>query len=207
MYRKIINKLKDKKIAILGFGREGKSTYKFIRKYLPEKELTILDINEINITDQYTNVITGKTYLKNLDIYDFIIKTPGISLKDIKDSNILNKITSQLELLLEVYKDNVIGITGTKGKSTTSSLLYEVIKKQKESVYLLGNIGTPVFDNIEEYNKDTILVVEMSSHQLEYIKVSPHIAIILNLFEDHLDHAGTLEHYHANKMKDRKSVV
>ncbi|MCI8460802.1 MAG: UDP-N-acetylmuramoyl-L-alanine--D-glutamate ligase [Bacilli bacterium] len=200
MYRKIINKLKDKKIAILGFGREGKSTYKFIRKYLPEKELTILDINEINITDQYTNVITGKTYLKNLDIYDFIIKTPGISLKDIKDSNILNKITSQLELLLEVYKDNVIGITGTKGKSTTSSLLYEVIKKQKESVYLLGNIGTPVFDNIEEYNKDTILVVEMSSHQLEYIKVSPHIAIILNLFEDHLDHAGTLEHYHANKM-------
>lgn len=200
MYRKIINKLKDKKIAILGFGREGKSTYKFIRKYLSEKELTILDINEINITDQYTNVIAGKNYLKNLDIYDFIIKTPGISLKDIKDSNILNKITSQLELLLEVYKDNVIGITGTKGKSTTSSLLYEVIKKQKESVYLLGNIGTPVFDNIEEYNKDTILVVEMSSHQLEYIKVSPHIAIILNLFEDHLDHAGTLEHYHANKM-------
>lgn len=200
MYRKIINKLKDQNIAILGFGREGKSTYKFIRKYLPEKKITVLDINDIDLDDDSTTIITGPNYLENLEDFDLIIKTPGISLKDVKDSNILSKITSQLELLLEVYKDNVIGITGTKGKSTTSTLLYEVIRNQKDAVYLLGNIGTPVFDSIEEYNKDTILVVEMSSHQLEYIKVSPHIAIILNLYEDHLDHAGTLEHYHTNKM-------
>lgn len=200
MYKRIINKLKDQNIAILGFGREGKSTYKFIRKHLPEKNLVILDVNSIKLDDPHTTIITGPNYLDNLDNYDLIIKTPGISLKDINTSTIKNKITSQLELLLEVYKSNIIGITGTKGKSTTSSLLFEVIKNQKEDVYLLGNIGIPVFDSIEKYNKDTILVVEMSSHQLEYIKESPHIGIILNLYEDHLDHTGTLEHYHNSKM-------
>ncbi len=200
MYKLILEKLKDKNIAILGFGREGKSTYNFLRKHFQEKELTIIDKNEIDIDDMYTVTVSGKDYLSNLEIFDVIIKTPGISLKDIDTTNIKDKITSQLELLLEVNKKNIIGITGTKGKSTTSSLTYEVIKNQKEDVYLLGNIGVPVLDNIEDYKEDTTLVIEMSSHQLEYIKESPHIAIILNLFQDHLDHAGSLEHYHNNKM-------
>lgn len=200
MYKLILDKLKDKSIAILGFGREGKSTYNFLRKYFPEKELTIIDQKEIDIDDMYTVTVSGSDYLSNLEIFDVIIKTPGISLKDIDTTNLKDKITSQLELLLEVNKNNIIGITGTKGKSTTSSLTYEVIKAQKEDVYLLGNIGVPVLDNIENYKEDTTLVIEMSSHQLEYIKESPHIAAILNLYQDHLDHSGTLEHYHNNKM-------
>lgn len=200
MYKLILDKLKDKSIAILGYGREGKSTYNFLRKHFPEKELTIIDQNEIDIDDMYTVTVSGSDYLSNLEIFDVIIKTPGISLKDIDTTNLKDKITSQLELLLEVNKNNIIGITGTKGKSTTSSLTYEVIKAQKEDVYLLGNIGVPVLDNIEDYKEDTTLVIEMSSHQLEYIKESPHIAVILNLYQDHLDHSGTLEHYHNNKM-------
>ena len=200
MYKLILDKLKDKSIAILGYGREGKSTYNFLRKHFPEKELTIIDQNEIDIDDMYTVTVSGSDYLSNLEIFDVIIKTPGISLKDIDTTNLKDKITSQLELLLEVNKNNIIGITGTKGKSTTSSLTYEVIKAQKKDVYLLGNIGVPVLDNIEDYKEDTTLVIEMSSHQLEYIKESPHIAVILNLYQDHLDHAGTLEHYHNNKM-------
>lgn len=200
MYKLILEKLKDKSIAILGFGREGKSTYNFLRKHFPEKELTIIDQKEIDIDDMYTVTVSGSDYLSNLEIFDCIIKTPGISLKDIDTTNLKDKITSQLELLLEVNKNNIIGITGTKGKSTTSSLTYEVIKAQKEDVYLLGNIGVPVLDNIENYKEDTTLVIEMSSHQLEYIKESPHIAAILNLYQDHLDHSGTLEHYHNNKM-------
>ena len=196
----IINKLKDKKIAILGYGREGKSTYNFIRKYLPSKHLTIIDKNNIIIDDKNVDLVTGDNYLDNLDIYDLIIKSPGISLKDIDYSKFVNKITSQLELLLEVDKENIIGITGTKGKSTTTSLMYEVLKAQRDNVYLLGNIGVPVLSEIDKYNKDTILVIEMSSHQLEFVRNSPHIAAILNLFQDHLDHDGTLEHYHHNKM-------
>lgn len=200
MYKKIIEKLKDKYIAILGFGKEGKSTYNFIRRYLPEKKLVILDKNDIDIDDDNVILIIGDNYLDNLEVYDLIIKSPGISMKDIDITRIKDKITSQLELVLEEYRDNIIGITGTKGKSTTSSLLYEVIKAQRDDVFLLGNIGIPLLDNIEKYSKDTILVIEMSSHQLEFVRYSPHIAVILNLFQDHLDHAGSLEHYHDNKM-------
>ena len=74
------------------------------------------------------------------------------------------------------------------------------MKEQDIDVVLAGNIGVPVLDEIENYKEDTKIVIEMSSHQLEFIKTSPHIAVILNLFQDHLDHAGTLEHYHNNKM-------
>ena len=100
MYRKIISKLKDKNIAILGFGREGKSTYNFIRKYLPEIKLTILDKYSVDIEDNYVNKIVGDNYLDNFDIYDLIIKYKCISLKDIDIVQFRNNITYQLEFLI-----------------------------------------------------------------------------------------------------------
>lgn len=201
MIEQIVNKLKDKKIAILGMGREGKSTYHFLRKYLSDQVFTLLDQKNFEL-EQESKVqkVVGKDYLKDLENYDLIIKTPGISLKDIDVSSIKEKITSQMELFLEVNRKNVIGITGTKGKSTTSSLIYEMIKAQNENCILAGNIGIPIFDCLDGANEKTIFVLEMSSHQLEYLKVSPHIGLILNLFEDHLDHAGSVEHYHNIKM-------
>ena len=205
MINEIINKLQNKKIAILGFGIEGKSTYKFIRKYLPDIELTIIDgkdksNEEICNGDSKLSFVFGDDYLNNLNDYDLIIKSPGISFKDIDVSGFKEKITSQLELLLEVNRKNIIGITGTKGKSTTTSLIYEMLKDQGKDVILAGNIGIPALDEIENYKDDTIIVTEMSSHQLEFIETSPHIALLLNLYQDHLDHDGTLEHYHNNKM-------
>lgn len=206
MFQKIIEQLKNKKIAILGYGLEGKSSYTWIRKHLKSEMITILDGNvDIELilksqNDSHLDWILGDSYLQNLSSYDVIIKSPGISLKDIDIEPFQDKITSQLELLLEVDRQNVIGITGTKGKSTTSSLLYQIGKDQNKKILLLGNIGNPIFDVIDEIDEDTLLVVEMSSHQLEYIKVSPHIAVILNLYEDHLDHAGTVEHYHESKL-------
>ena len=197
MFNKIIEKLKDKKIAILGFGREGKSTYDFISRHLDNQDITILDKNDIDVD---CKKVIGDNYLDNLNDYDIIIKSPGISLKDTDINPIKDKITSQLELLLEVNSNNMIGITGTKGKSTTTSLTYEVLKDQLEDVFLLGNIGKPVLDEVEKYTDKTILVIEMSSHQLEFVRRSPHIAAILNLYQDHLDHDGTVEHYHQNKL-------
>ncbi len=205
MYNKIMEKLKDKSIAILGFGKEGKSTYNFIRRY-SNQPLTILDKNNILNNNEYLKedknltIITGETYLDNLEQYDLIIKAPGIALLDIDLSNIEKKLTSQLELILEVNKKNIIGITGTKGKSTTTSLLYKIIKEQNENTFLLGNIGNPILDYIEKFNDESILVIEMSSHQLEFVHQSPHIGVILNLYQDHLDHTGTLEKYHNDKM-------
>lgn len=204
MYQKIIDKLKDKKIAILGFKNEGISTYNFIRRH-SKMHLTILDkrnVIEDNLylkEDSNTDWIVGDNYLGNIRDYDYIIKTPGIPLLDM-DDDLFPKITSQLELILEIMRDNIIGITGTKGKSTTTSLLYEVIKNQKENTFMLGNIGIPIFDHIEQFNKDSTLVIEMSSHQLEFVEQSPHIGAVLNLYQDHLDHTGTLEKYHNDKM-------
>lgn len=205
MYNKILEKLNNKNIAILGFGKEGKSTYNFIRRY-SNQTLTILDKNDILKNNEYLKedknlkIITGDTYLNNLEQYDLIIKAPGIALLDIDLKNIEDKLTSQLELILEVNKKNIIGITGTKGKSTTTSLLYNIIKDQNENTFLLGNIGNPILDYIEKFNDESILVIEMSSHQLEFVHQSPHIGVILNLYQDHLDHTGTLEKYHNDKM-------
>lgn len=201
MLEKIIDFFQNKKVAILGFGREGKATYHFIRKYLPQLELTILDSNPVEIlNDLNVSIITGEDYLNHLDQFDIIMKSPGISLNHMNIDSFKDNIYSQLELLLMFFKDHVIGITGTKGKSTTSTLIYEVLSEQLDSVYLVGNIGIPIFDRLDEFNDDAIIVAEMSSHQLEYVKYSPHIGIILNLYEDHLDHAVSVEHYHACKM-------
>ena len=204
MIDKIIDILKNKNIVILGFGKEGKSTYKFIRKYL-DQHITIADIKDISddellIGDNNLSFKTGCDYLSDLDCFDLIIKSPGISFKDIDTTLICDKITSQLELMLLVNSKNIIGITGTKGKSTTSSLIYDILKNNDKDCYLLGNIGNPIFDDIEKYNDDTILVIEMSSHQLEFVNKSPHIGVVLNLFEDHLDHAGSVQHYHECKL-------
>src|SRR5574344_1823815 len=109
MYKKIIEKLNNRNIAILGFGREGKSSYNFIRKHLPNIKLTIIDKNDILSNNEYLkddnnlSFVFGDNYLDNLDIYDLIIKSPGISFKDIDKEKLNGKITSQIELLLEVY--------------------------------------------------------------------------------------------------------
>lgn len=199
MIEEIINFLKDKKIAILGFGVEGKSTYNFIRKYLPNQQVDILFKCRGEATlpeeDKFAKLIVGEDYLNNLERYDIILKSPGISFKDIDITKFEEKISSQLELFLEYTKSLCIGITGTKGKSTTSSLIYEMIKDQNKDVELLGNIGTPIFDEIEKIKENTITVLEISSHALQYVKKSPNISILLNLYEEHLDHYKSYEEY------------
>lgn len=201
MIDSIIKELVNKKIALLGMGLEGYSTYQFIRKYLPDMPLTIIDKN--NPLDKYphlekVNLLFGKHYLDNLEQYDLVIKSPGVITKDIDTKHI--NFTSQLEFLLKYNRHNVIGITATKGKSTTSTLIYEVLKACNYDTVLLGNIGKPIFDEIENIKDNTFVVVEMSALQLEFVKYSPHIGAIINLYEDHLDHAGTVEHYHQNKL-------
>ena len=205
MIESLINYLKDKNVAILGFGREGKSTYKFIRKHL-NTCLTIFDQNKALIDDDLikddsnTKFIYEYNYEDILKNYDLVIKTPGLSLKDVDTSKYLDKITSQIELLFKFFDILTIGITGTKGKSTTTSLIYEVLKNQKDNVFIGGNIGIPVFDNLEKLNKDSIYVIELSAYQLQYVKHDPKISILLNLFEEHLDFFGGKDNYYNAKI-------
>ena len=202
MITDLVNYFKDKKILILGFGREGQSTYKLIRKYLPKQELYISDKKE-NFQDNFeflkddSNVsfTSGEEYLENLNDYDIIMKSPGISFVNLDTKEYYHKIKSQLELLFEFFDNFTIGITGTKGKSTTSSLIYKVLQDQGVKSIFSGNIGVPVFNYIDELDSDTIIVLEMSSHQLEFMEFSPNIAILLNVFEEHLDHYESYEKY------------
>jgi len=188
----IIEELKELRIAILGFGKEGRSTYDYIRKYLPDKWLTIADLHPID-TGGLTHVetIIGANYQKLAD-FDVIMKSPGIVMQENIEKE---KLNSQTNLFLKYYGKQTIGITGTKGKSTTSSLLYHILCKQQMKAHLLGNIGKPAFDALDDIDEDTIIVYELSCHQLEYVNYAPHRAVLLNIFEEHLDHYGTLEKY------------
>ena len=202
MLKDLLNYLENKSILILGFGMEGESSYRFLRKHFPEKNLFIADKN-INLLenkiylmeDPYLEVSLGDNYLNGIEEYDIILKAPGISLKNIDISKFENKITSQLELFLEFINTYTIGVTGTKGKSTTSSLIYKVLRDQGKDAYLLGNIGEPIFNDIEDISENSIVVIEISSHALEFIKKSTSIGIILDIFEEHLDHYKSLEKY------------
>ncbi len=197
---KIIEKLKDKKIIILGFGMEGQSTYKYIRKYLPDKELVIMDNNyqNISLNDRYASLVDVD--YNSINTCDIIIKAPGVSFKDIDITPFASKISSQLQLFLETTESYTIGVTGTKGKSTTSSLMYKVLCDQGKKAFLVGNIGKPILDIADEADKDSYTVIEMSCHQLQYTTHSPRLGIILNLFEEHLDHYRNKEEYFMAKI-------
>lgn len=196
-------RIKEKRILILGYGKEGRSSYYWLRTFFPTLELTIADknteiANESNLaSDNYLTFLLGHDYLTAINFTDFILKSPGISLKN--EKNIRAEISSQTDLFLYCLGKQTIGVTGTKGKSTTSSLLFHLIKSQHANTLLVGNIGIPAFDAFKVVNKNTLIVFEMSSHQLEYIHSSPHIAIFLNLYQEHLDHYNSYLDYQKSK--------
>ena len=202
----LIEFLKDKKICILGYGKQGKSTFKYLRKHFPNKKITIADKNENidkNELDENVYFKLGDSYLKDIENFDLIIKAPGVILKDIDISKFENKIITDYELLLRFSPGITIGITGTKGKSTTSTFLYNVLKEQGKKTFLLGNIGTPILDEIDNITDDSYVVIEVSSHTLEFAKFSPNIAILLDIYPEHLDHCS-LENYIKSKFNIAK---
>ena len=203
--------IKDKSVLILGFGREGRSTFKKIVSLNAAKNVAIADIKDIsdkeNVMDEFLKnggkkddlcFITGEKYQDAIDGYDICFKSPGIVL-DRDFSSYKALIIGETDVFLEAYGDKTIAVTGTKGKSTTSSLIAHVLKEDEKSVLFAGNIGLPVFEIADEVKDDTVIVLELSCHQLEYARFSPHVAVLLNIYEDHLDHYGTRERYAASK--------
>ncbi len=186
----IIDYVKDKKILILGFGREGKSTYNYLRRHLPEKELTIGDTQKVEIEDSNVRLVYGEDYLKCLGDFDIVFKSPGIAFLEDDMYPRTTEITCQTDMFLRFARPTVVGITGSKGKTTTSTLIYEMLKAGGVNTCLIGNIGVPVFEKADE-GDDLVAVIEMSSHQLEFTTASPHVAVIVNIYEEHLDHYKT----------------
>ena len=171
-----------KKIAVIGKGLEGESSAKFLKKWGAEVE----------IRDKSQRV----DYLLDLDKFDLIIRSPGVKLSELEKFVQRSKISSQTKLFFDLSPTkNIIGVTGTKGKGTTSSLIYEMLKKEGHDAYLGGNIGVPPFEFIEKLNKDSWVVLELSSFQLQDLTKSPHIAVFLMVTSEHLDYHKDVREY------------
>jgi UDP-N-acetylmuramoylalanine--D-glutamate ligase len=207
------DRLTKKKALILGFGREGQSTYSVIRKAFPGMILAIADRDEsiasnpVLSGDPRVELHLGPDYLDRLDTWDVIIKSPGITLKDLPVPPEPGRITSQTDLFLEAYSSQVIGVTGTKGKSTTSSLIRHILSLAGKETALVGNIGTPAFHFLDQIRPETFVVYELSSHQLEHVRRGPHIAILLNFFQEHLDAYSSFRAYRLAKMNILRGQV
>lgn len=188
MLQKIADFFNGKKILILGFGREGISTYHFIRDMFPDMPLTIADRRTLTvINDKNVTLICGDNYLDCINDFDVVMKSPGISFRNVEVRG-STLIECQTDLFLKYAPCRKIGITGSKGKTTTSTLVYEMLKAANLNTCLIGNIGVPVFEELKKVTPDTIAVIEMSSHQLEFTRTSPEVAIFTNIYEEHLDH-------------------
>lgn len=187
--KKLLEKYKDKiSVLILGMAREGQATSQFLKKY--------------QINSQTADAKKGKDYLKKINDFDIIIKSPGIPyLPEIKKSKNKGKIvTSATSIFFDLCKGKIIGVTGTKGKSTTTALIYEVLKHGGLDVYLVGNIGKPSLQLLDEIDEDSVVVYELSSFQLADLTKSPQIALITNIYPDHLDWHESFENYKKAKM-------
>jgi UDP-N-acetylmuramoylalanine--D-glutamate ligase len=182
-----------KKILIWGYGMEGHSSYVLIRKLLPDMQITIADggpaLQKAEKETENTFCISDKGI--HTEDYDMVLKAPGIVVKEGTDTS---NITGEAQLFLKHYRERTIGITGTKGKSTTTSLTYALLSEKYPTV-LVGNIGRACFDAIDDMEKGALAAFEISCHQLEYCPYSPHVGVYLNLYEEHLDHYGTLQKY------------
>lgn len=192
--KNIISFIENKKTVIWGMGREGISTFNYIRSIYPEMHLTLADSKQIDMTP-YPCCDFWDTEKQGIDFdgFDYIFKSPGIPV--FHPEKIIDRLTSQTEVFLTAFGGNTFGITGTKGKSTTSSLLYHLLKKHDDNTVFVGNIGIPCFDYIDRIDENTSVVFEMSCHQLEFVRHSPHVGVVLNLYEEHLDHYVTMENY------------
>ena len=191
--------IKDKSVLILGYGREGRSSWQRIKEAGGYRQIAIADMNQVQTEEGHpARLICGPDYQKCLDDFDVVFKSPGIVLeKDIHDYRC--EIVSQTELFFRRFGRQCIGITGTKGKSTTTTMIFHILKETGHDCVLVGNIGIPMFDMLDQINDHTLIVCELSCHQLEYVTCAPHVGLLLNIHEEHLDHYGTMEKYVAAK--------
>jgi UDP-N-acetylmuramoylalanine--D-glutamate ligase len=181
------------KIAIAGYGIEGESNYRYFSSN-PD--------NVITIADQKTQpnrplpggvkTIIDKDAFQKLDDFDIVVRTAGLAPDKIKTNG---KIWSATNEFFEKCPAQIIGVTGSKGKGTTASLIASILDAAGKKVWLLGNIGVPGLDILKQIKPEDIVVYELSSFQLWDLEKSPHIAVVLFIEQEHLDvHADTEEY-------------
>ena len=201
------NKLKGKKIAIIGAGVSNLPLIEYMAK-LSDK-VVLFDMKELSddarqLVEKY-NIKTslGDNYLEELIGFDYIFRSPSCLptnpyiVKEIDRGAI---VTTEVEEVIKLSPCKVIGITGSDGKTTTTTIISEVLKSLGYTVHTGGNIGTPIFTNMNKVKKEDIIVLELSSFQLMNMKVSPNISVITNISKNHLDiHKDYQEYIDAKK--------
>jgi len=201
---------KAEKVLILGFAREGQSTYRFLRQEFPNLKIGCADKttpSELPV-DQNTNFHFGSDYLEQLLEYSLVVKSAGIpphipEIEVAKESGV--NFTSHTQLFFEKCQSRrIIGITGTKGKSTTATLVHHILEVANQKPVLVGNIGIPALDSLKDITQNTSVVFELSSFQLSDLKHSPDIAVLLPIFQDHLDYHNDMEEYRNAKLNITK---
>ncbi len=196
------NLLYKKKILVYGLGKSGIASYKYLNK---ENECKIIDDNKKNIPLKLRKKTINYSKLKKCN-FDYIVLSPGIDINKCKQSEYLKKNKSKVITDLDVFclnypKIKKITITGTNGKSTTSKLLFDILKEHKKDVRLTGNIGNPILLE-KKIKKNTIFIIEASSYQLDYSKYfKSEYSILLNLSPDHLERHGNFKNYIKAKFK------
>jgi UDP-N-acetylmuramoylalanine--D-glutamate ligase len=203
-----ISELGDKSTLILGFGAEGRSSLRYLRSSFPEKVVGVADqlaleempadAREQLRQDTRLRLHLGAGYLSSLSDYDVVVKSPGIPVihPEYQRAVAAGKIiASPTSLFFANFPGMVVGVTGTKGKSTTASLIHAILKRTMSRAVLLGNIGVPALDVLPQLAADAPVVFELSSHQLESVRQSPHIAVLLNVVPEHLDYYASFEQY------------
>jgi len=181
-------KIENKKIAFIGYGLENQALLAWFQKHHAPAEYTVCDFNEsVKTKLRKVSWRLGRDCLQNLKDFDLIYRSPGCPLFLPELKPVKNKITSAMNLFMELAPTtNIIGVTGSKGKGTTASLIYTILKKNGEHVFLGGNIGIAPFSFLDKLTSKSFVVLELSSFQLEDFKISPKYAVLTNLFKEHL---------------------
>lgn len=233
IFNKKLSDLKNKKIAILGLGIENLALVKFILDkqvfcrldicdIRPEKEMKpkIEELSSYFYKNKKTtfNLKLGKNYDQNLERYDIVMRSPGYPLfssnlvrafkkskKDDRRRDLI--ISSPMKMFFDLCPTpNIIGVTGTKGKGTTASLITHILNKAGKRAFLGGNIGVAPFDFINKLKKNDRVVLELSSFQLEDIHKSPKIAVLTNFYREHLSPADSINPNYHKKLKDYREA-
>lgn len=184
---------------IIGFGREGRSVHSFLQARYPEARIGIAD-RELGQRPQgidiSTEIYSGPTYLAEAHSFSTVIRSPGVSIREVRPHlGVDSHLTSATNIFFAECPGKIVGVTGTKGKSTTSSLTAAILKQEFSDVRLVGNIGTPMLDHLHDASSATLFVIELSSYQLEDLKRSPDVALLLNIVPEHLDYHGGFDNY------------
>lgn len=209
-------KLENKKIGILGLGEENLALILYLKN--KGEKLTICDQKEDRealrpyldkIKDVKYELRLGKSYLDNLTDFDIIFRTPGLpyltpEIQKAKEAGVI--VSSEMKLFFDFCPCPIVGVTGTKGKGTTASLIGEILKSKfriqnpESKIYLAGNIGTAPISFLDQLKSNDIVVLELSSFQLQDMEKSPHVAVVLDIKVDHLD-------YHQNRTEYVESKI